>query len=54
MRIANVGGRAKLLVEEKLAVDVATASGGRFGPALPAVYAEWADFRSWADGFELD
>ena len=53
MRIANVGGRAKLIVADNLAVDVATASEGRFGPELPRLYAEWADFRSWAEDLDL-
>ncbi len=54
MRIANVGGRAKLIVADKLAVDVAAASGNRFGPELPRLYGDWAAFRSWADGFDAD
>ena len=48
MRIANVGGRAKLIVGEHRAVDVAEASDGRFGPSLPAVYEEWDAFSAWA------
>ena len=41
MRIANVHGRAKLLTGEDRALDVATASGGRFGPSLPDLYESW-------------
>lgn len=54
MRIANVGGRAKLVVADKEVVDVSAASGGRFGPDLPGLYSRWADFRSWADGFDTE
>ncbi len=44
MRIANVGGRAKGIVGEGRAVDVAAASDGRFGPALQSVYERWEEF----------
>ncbi len=47
MRLANVEGRASIAAGQGWA-DVATASGGRFGPSLPAVYEEWDDFSSWA------
>ena len=50
MRLANLQGRAMLLVDG-LAIDVAEASGGRFGPALPEVYESWAEFREAAAGF---
>jgi 2-keto-4-pentenoate hydratase/2-oxohepta-3-ene-1,7-dioic acid hydratase in catechol pathway len=45
--MANVGGRAKLLIDEEKAVDVAAASEGRFGPGLAAVYDNWSDFQAW-------
>ncbi|WP_429517881.1 fumarylacetoacetate hydrolase family protein [Rhodococcus sp. BE178] len=47
MRIANLSGRA-VLVDGHLAVDIHTASAGRFGPDLPAIYAEWEAFTTWA------
>lgn len=47
MRIANVGGRAKVILEGGRAVDVAAASGGRFGPGLPAVYEHWGEVRDF-------
>jgi 2-keto-4-pentenoate hydratase/2-oxohepta-3-ene-1,7-dioic acid hydratase in catechol pathway len=47
MRIANLSGRLCLVVDG-LAVDVAQASGGRFGPDVQAVYQDFAAFRSWA------
>jgi 2,4-diketo-3-deoxy-L-fuconate hydrolase len=47
MRIANIGGRAKLLIGEDRAVDIATASGGRFGPSLSSLYEAWPDARAF-------
>lgn len=47
MRIANADGRL-VLVGAGGAVDVATASGGRFGPEPQAVFARWTEFRGWA------
>ena len=49
MRLADHDGRATLLVEGG-GVDVATASDGRFGPDVQAVYGDWAAFSSVADG----
>jgi 2-keto-4-pentenoate hydratase/2-oxohepta-3-ene-1,7-dioic acid hydratase in catechol pathway len=47
MRIANVDGRAKLIVGDG-ALDVGTASDGRFGPGPAAVYDDWDAFLEWA------
>ena len=47
MRIGNLGGRLVVLADRG-AVDVATASGGRFGPDPQAVYSRWAEFTAWA------
>ncbi|GAA2636369.1 fumarylacetoacetate hydrolase family protein [Actinomadura fulvescens] len=52
MRIANLAGRA-VLVDGGLAVDVETASGGRFGSDPQAVYREWEAFREWATAADL-
>jgi 2-keto-4-pentenoate hydratase/2-oxohepta-3-ene-1,7-dioic acid hydratase in catechol pathway len=49
MRIANVRGRLTLLTDGG-GLDVERASRGRFGADPQAVFAEWADFRSWAAG----
>ena len=49
MKIANVSGRLALIRDEG-GVDVAAASGGRFGPDPQAVYGQWKAFREWADG----
>ena len=51
MRLANVGGRAAVLVEAG-AIDVERASGGRFGPDVQALYDDWVAFRGFADGVD--
>ncbi|HEY9415314.1 MAG TPA: fumarylacetoacetate hydrolase family protein [Pseudonocardia sp.] len=51
MRIANVAGRA-VLVEGAGLVDVATASGGRFGPDPSALLEDWESFTGWAGSDE--
>jgi 2-keto-4-pentenoate hydratase/2-oxohepta-3-ene-1,7-dioic acid hydratase in catechol pathway len=53
MRIANQGGRAVLL-GQRSALDVATASDGRFGPDPMSVYRAWTAFREWAAGIDVD
>ena len=54
MRLANVGGRATVLIgaEGETGADVAGVSGGRFGPDLAGIYEDWATFRAWADDAE--
>jgi 2,4-didehydro-3-deoxy-L-rhamnonate hydrolase len=47
MRIANVRDRLTLLTDGT-AIDVHTASDGRFAADPQAVFAEWAAFRAWA------
>jgi 2,4-diketo-3-deoxy-L-fuconate hydrolase len=47
MRLANVAGRAVLVLGDEIA-DVATASGGWFGPDPMQVYVEWAAFKDFA------
>ena len=49
MRIANVEGRLKLLVAQG-AVDVETASQGRFGSDPQAAYERFDDLTQWAGG----
>lgn len=51
MKLANLGGRAVVVVEGG-AIDVATASGGRFGPDVQAIYDDWDAFRAAAAGFD--
>ncbi|QJY47417.1 fumarylacetoacetate hydrolase family protein [Pseudonocardia broussonetiae] len=48
MRIANLADRAVLLTGDGTAVDVADASGGRFGPSPRAVFEAWDEFTAWA------
>lgn len=48
MRLANLAGRATVLIDETTGVDIATASDGRFGPGMSAIYGAWETFRSWA------
>lgn len=47
MRLANLGGRA-ILVTDAGALDVAEASGGRYGPDPQALFSDWAGFVAWA------
>jgi 2-keto-4-pentenoate hydratase/2-oxohepta-3-ene-1,7-dioic acid hydratase in catechol pathway len=47
VRLANLRGRA-VLVTDAGALDVAEASGGRFGPDPQALFAAWAGFTAWA------
>ncbi len=47
MRIGNLAGRLTLFTDAG-AVDVATASGGRFDADPQAVYERWDHFREWA------
>ncbi|GAA3546463.1 fumarylacetoacetate hydrolase family protein [Amycolatopsis ultiminotia] len=56
MRIANLDNRAVLVHGEQGAertVDLATASGGRFGPDFPALYRSWDEFTAWAATLDL-
>ena len=46
MRTANYDGRAALLVGDGY-VDVAEASGGRFGPDPQGLFDAWDDFAAW-------
>jgi 2-keto-4-pentenoate hydratase/2-oxohepta-3-ene-1,7-dioic acid hydratase in catechol pathway len=52
MRIANVGGRACLVVDGGI-VDVEVASGGQFGAAPERIFDRWTEFVAWADSAEL-
>ena len=53
MRIATISGRAHLIANQT-ALDIATASDGRFGPEPESVYQDWASFREWAAGVVID
>lgn len=47
MKLANVDGRAALILDG-VAVDVARASAGSFGPELSGIYDAWDAFTAWA------
>ena len=47
MKLANLAGRA-VVVTDAGATDVATASGGRFGPDPQSLFDDWAAFADWA------
>lgn len=47
MRVGNLSNRLTLFTDQG-AIDVATASGGRFGPDPQAAYDDWAAFTAWA------
>lgn len=47
MRLANLDGRAVVVLSDDKGVDVHAASGGAFGPELPGIYTRWAEFRAW-------
>jgi 2-keto-4-pentenoate hydratase/2-oxohepta-3-ene-1,7-dioic acid hydratase in catechol pathway len=47
LRIANLGNRLSLVTGD-LAIDVHTASDGRFEPDPVAVYPRWREFTGWA------
>ncbi|MGF6882797.1 2,4-diketo-3-deoxy-L-fuconate hydrolase [Nocardia sp. GAS34] len=49
MRIGVTAGRAKIVTGDR-AIDIADASGGRFGPDPLAVYDRWDEFLLWAGG----
>jgi 2-keto-4-pentenoate hydratase/2-oxohepta-3-ene-1,7-dioic acid hydratase in catechol pathway len=51
MKVASLFGRLTLITDDG-AVDVAKASGGRFGPDPQAVYDAWDEFVGWAGGLE--
>jgi 2,4-diketo-3-deoxy-L-fuconate hydrolase len=52
MRLAAVHNRAALVVGD-LTYDVERASGGAFGPSLPAVFDQWDGFVGWSASAEL-
>jgi 2,4-didehydro-3-deoxy-L-rhamnonate hydrolase len=47
MKLANINDRAAIIVGET-SVDVASASGGEYGPSMAEVYAKWDAFVTWA------
>lgn len=49
MKLANLDGRLAVVLPDGV-VDVATASGGRFGPDPMSAYDDWPAFAEWAGG----
>lgn len=52
MRLGNLKGRA-VLVEGGRALDIATASDGRFPASTRGVLEQWEEFRAWATGIDV-
>lgn len=52
MKLANLKGRAALITDDG-AIDLATASDGRFGPDVQALYDDWAALTAWFAGVDL-
>ena len=50
MRIYNLAGRLALGLDGGTAVDVETASGGRFSADVQAVFGRWGESTGWARG----
>jgi 2-keto-4-pentenoate hydratase/2-oxohepta-3-ene-1,7-dioic acid hydratase in catechol pathway len=48
MKLANRFGRAVLVVAEDRALDIHSASDGRFGPDPQSLFDDWAAFAAWA------
>ncbi len=55
MRLANLGGRATLVVpgSDDRGVDIAEASGGKFGPDVQVLYDEWDAFCTFVADLDL-
>jgi 2-keto-4-pentenoate hydratase/2-oxohepta-3-ene-1,7-dioic acid hydratase in catechol pathway len=55
VRLANLGGRATLVVPggDHRGVDIAEASGGKFGPDLQSLYEEWDALRAFVADLDL-
>ena len=47
MKLANLAGRAVLVVGDDAAIDIAAASGGRFGPDPQDLFDVWLEFVAW-------
>lgn len=48
MKIANIKGRLSLVVGDNKAVDVETASSGKFSSNIQDIYSHWDEFLAWA------
>ncbi len=52
MRLANLNGRLSIVLEDEIA-DVASASGGRFGPDPMIAYEDWDRFEDFASSITV-
>ena len=52
MRLANLAGRAVLVLGDDGAIDIAGASDNRFGPDPQSLFDDWAAFADWAWALE--
>ena len=48
MRIAQINGRAAMIIRADEYVDIATATGGRFPSDIASLYAHWDELNAWA------
>jgi len=53
MRVANLAGRATIVVTDQSGIDIHKASSGRFGPDLNSVFELWDEFTRWTADTEL-
>ena len=55
MRLANLGGRATLIVPDAddRGVDLAEVSGGKFGPDVQSIYENWGGLRDFVADIDL-
>ena len=55
MRVANLGGRATVVLPggDDVGIDVAEASGGKFGPDVQGLYDDWQAFRAFVANLDL-
>ncbi len=52
MRVGNLDGRAVIITDDG-AIDIHTASDGKFGPTPRDIYDDWPAFREWANSAAL-
>jgi 2-keto-4-pentenoate hydratase/2-oxohepta-3-ene-1,7-dioic acid hydratase in catechol pathway len=49
MKFASIRDRASVIIGEGLALDLETASSGRFSPDPSAAFAQWEEVRTWLE-----
>lgn len=53
MKFAAIRDRASVITGDGLALDLETASSGRFSPEPSAAFEQWAEIRSWVETADL-